>query len=180
MRLLNKNTVFFFTFAFSSFASHAATTTQELARINIELSGEVVTSVCGVVEAETNKYVDLGVHSLRGLKNIGDKTQPVMIPFNLGNCHPGSPVTITFSGIADSSNSEFLALENATNAAQSVAIEILDAEKNRLAINTKSKSMSVDERGNISTRFYANYIVTRSSIAPGLAQANANFTIQYD
>lgn len=152
----------------------------ELARINVELFGEVTTSTCGVLESEQHKYIDLGVHSIKSLNGVGTKTKPVPIPFTLSNCHPNSPITLTFSGTQDVSNPEFLALESLPNMAKNVAIELLDYDKKRLPLNTKSQTLTADQDGRIVTNFYANYIVTRDSVTPGVANANAQFTIQYD
>lgn len=162
----------------SSHIGHAAL--NELARINVELFGEVTTSTCGVLESEQHKYIDLGIHSTKSLNSIGAKTKPVPIPFSLSNCHPNSPITLTFSGTQDASNSDLLALESVPNMAKNIAIELLDHDKKRLPINTKSQTLTADQDGRVVTDFYANYIATSDSITPGVANANAQFTIQYD
>lgn len=162
----------------SSHIGHTAM--NELARTNLDIFGEVTTATCGVVEAEQHKYIDLGVYSTQSLNHVGAKTKPVPIPFRLSNCHPNSPVTLTFSGTRDLSNPDLLALENLPNAAKDIAIELLDQEKKRLPINTKSQSLMADQEGKIVTNFYANYIVTGDSMSPGIANASAEFTVQYD
>lgn len=154
--------------------------TQELGHINIVLSGEVVVSTCGVLESEKNKYVDLGIYSTKNLNMVGNKSITIPIPFNLRSCLPGVPITLSFSGTQDENDSELLAIDNTTNSAKNIAIEILNPDKKRLPLNTKSQTLTADQDGNFSTIFYANYVVTKNSASPGVANASAQFTIQYD
>jgi len=151
-----------------------------LGKINFELHGMVVAYSCGVVDSETEKYIDLGKHATKSLSSAGTKSTLVPIPFDLTNCPPNGTVNITFTGNKDSINTELLAIDKNANSAKNIAIEISDKNKKRIPIGVKSENMSVDNNGNISTLFYANYIVTEGSSTAGLANANAQFTIQYD
>jgi type 1 fimbria pilin len=151
-----------------------------LGKINYELYGVVTVSTCGVVESESEKYVDLGKYGTKNLASVGDKSLAVAIPFDLSNCPPNGSVNVTFSGSKDSINNELLAIENNANSAKNIAIEISDKSKKRIPLGMKSDNMLVDQNGNLSTLFYANYIVTQSSSTAGFANANAQFTVEYD
>ncbi|MFW1800777.1 fimbrial protein [Acinetobacter nematophilus] len=151
-----------------------------LGRINFELYGVVTISTCGVLDSESEKYVDLGKHGTKNLASAGDKSLVVAIPFDLSNCPPNGSVNVTFSGNKDSVNNELLAIENNANSAKNIAIEISDKNKKRIPIGVKSENMLVDQNGNLSTLFYANYIVTQNRSTAGWANANAQFTVQYD
>lgn len=180
MNLLNKYTKIIGSLICLGISHSSYADDVELGHINIELYGEVTVSTCGILESEQNKYVDLGSHATKDLSRVGNKTVPVSIPFNLSNCPPGSPVTLTFSGNRNQVNPELLALEDTPNAATNIAIEILDSDKKRLPLDTKSPSLIADQDGNIFTTFYANYIATKDFATPGVANGNAQFTLQYD
>ena len=170
--------IFIIMIILSNSLSHAATI--ELGKINLSLSGEVIVSTCGVLDSEGDKHVNLGTYSLQNLRHAGNTSPLVTIPFTLTNCLPGGPVTLTFSGTNSIVNSELLALDNGVNSASNIAIEILNPDKTRLAINTKSQSLTADQNGSISTIFFAHYIVTQDNPIPGHANATAQFTVQYD
>jgi type 1 fimbria pilin len=151
-----------------------------LGKINYELYGVVTVSSCGVLDSQSEKYIDLGKHGTKDLSAVGARSNAVAIPFDLSNCPPNGSVNITFSGNKDSVNNELLAIENNANSAKNIAIEISDKNKKRIPLGMKSDNMLADQNGNLSTLFYANYIVTQSSSTAGLANANAQFTVQYD
>lgn len=178
MRNLNKISIIFLNILVITSSSYAATV--QLTRINIRLSGEVIAYTCGVLEEEKEKYINLGTYSTKNLNAVGKKGRIIPIPFNLYNCAPGVPFTLTFSGSSDSSNADLLALDQQTNSAKNIAIEILTPNKTRLPLNKKSESFKADSNGSLSTTFYANYIVTKNSPTAGVANATAQFTIQYD
>lgn len=157
-----------------------ANTSIELAKINIELYGVVTTASCGVLESEQEKYVKLGTISSKNLSQTGDQSAPIPFQFEMRNCPPDGSVTIRFDGVKDTDNIELLALENVTNKASNIAIEIRDQDKNRLAIGQQSTRFKVDADGHASALFYANYIVTKGQATAGSANANAQFSIQYD
>lgn len=160
--------------------THAADSTVELGRINIELYGVVTTATCGVLESEQEKYVRLGTINSKSLTATGDRSTPIPFEFNMSNCPPNGSVTITFDGAKDTENIELLAIADGTNKAENIAIEIRDQDKNRLAIGQKSETFKVDTDGHVSALFYANYIVTQGQATAGTANANAQFSIQYD
>ncbi|MFW1745482.1 fimbrial protein [Acinetobacter guillouiae] len=150
------------------------------ASINLYLSGEVTEITCGVLIGDKEKKVDLGTNATNNLKKVGDRTMPVAIQFNLSNCPASGSVGVTFNGIKDVENNELLSLDKINNSASNIAIEISDKNKKRLPLGTKSGKLIGDVNGNISTLFYANYIVTKGSATPGIANANAEFTITYE
>ncbi len=166
-------------FSFPVF-THAADSTAELGRINIELHGVVTTATCGVLESEQEKYVRLGTVGSKSLSTVGDRSTPIPFEFQMSNCPPNGSVTITFDGLKNTENIELLAIADSTNKAENIAIEIRDQDKKRLAIGQKSETFKVDTDGHVSALFYANYIVTKGQATAGTANASAQFSIQYD
>lgn len=145
----------------------------------LDLRGEVTVETCGVLESDEHKYVDLGIYAAKDLAQLGRKTGSVPIPFHLMNCGSEIPISIKFEGESDPNDLELLKIEASRNSATNVAIEILDENKKRLPLGTKSYYMS-DVEGEINTLFYANYIVTKEKSTPGQANAKAQFSIEYE
>ena len=143
------------------------------------LKGEVILYTCGVAESEVNKYVKLGRYSTKDMQGKGAKSQSIPIPFALINCGPNRPVTITFNGTRDLVDNELLKLTQDKSVAKNIAIEMQDAQRNRLPLGKKSGYIS-DSDGNVHTQFYAHYITTEESPTPGKAKANATFLIEYE
>lgn len=146
--------------------------------LQVHLLGEITFYACGIAATEENKYINLGQNATRELKSVGDKSVSMPIPFTLMDCPPDSPVTITFEGPRDALNNGYLAIESGSSAATNVAIEMLDSKRNHLPFGQKSNFTS-DANGNLSTQFYAHYIVTRTSSTPGIVKAKATFLIEY-
>ncbi|OBU07351.1 fimbria assembly protein [Morganella psychrotolerans] len=164
----------------SGFLSPHFAAAYELGRVNLRLSGEIVAYTCGVEVSQANKKVNLGRWPLKHLKATGDRTQSMPFGFQLQNCPPSSSVTIVFSGKKDKQDNTLLALTEGAAAAKSVAVEILDSQKKRLPLDTKSPKIAMDINGNGQAQFYANYIATGSQPTPGTADADATFMITYE
>ena len=162
-----------------------------LGTYNFTLKGNATTATCGVEEGDANKYVTLGLTSTRFLKTPGDRSPRVPIPFNLSLCPVGASVTFMFTGEQDAANNQLLALSNLNdpNTAKHVAIEISDNQYTRVPIckssqfptapSYKSRPFPVDANGKVSTIFYANYMATDGAATTGIANAYAEFLIEY-
>lgn len=159
----------------------------ELGTYNFTLKGNVTLVTCGVDSGAADKSIDMGKMSIRNLKKPGDKSPRMPIPFNLIQCPPNAQVTFSFVGEQNSIDKQLLALSNAnaTTTAKHVAIEITDANYNRVPISlsggtlNKSPIFLADNNGNLSVVFYANYIATDGAATAGVANANAEFRIEY-
>lgn len=160
--------------------SHALDRRIELGQTNLELSGTVTTSTCGILSSEQDKYIDLGTVTSQRLVSAGSQSTPVPIHFEMNNCPPNSAITIMFNGTQDQENAELLAIEDRNNKAENIAIEISDQNKKRLALGENSQPFIVDNEGKISALFYANYFATKAQAKAGIANANAQVSIQYD
>lgn len=148
-----------------------------LGEINIELRGNVVDFTCAVIASDSNKSVDLGTWPTKQLQTSGDTTQPVSFTLKLEGCPPGS-ASITFSG-TPAPGTTLLALDNALMA-QKVAIELRDSDRTRLPLEQASQTVGIDENGNATLTFFANYIALADGVQPGVARADATFMINYN
>ncbi|MCU6678109.1 fimbria assembly protein [Leclercia tamurae] len=148
-----------------------------LGHINIQLYGNIVDFTCVAEGSDSNKTVQLGRWPTRQLSTTGSRTQAIPFTLKLTGCPPGA-ASVTFSGIADASDNQLLALNDASQA-RSVAVEILDGTKTRLPLQQASRKVTVDAAGNAELAFYANYIATANNPQPGRADADATFMINY-
>ena len=148
-----------------------------LGNINIQLYGNIVDFTCVAEGSDNNKTVQLGRWPTRQLSTTGSRTQAIPFTLKLTGCPPGA-ASVTFSGIADASDNQLLALNDASQA-RSVAVEILDGTKTRLPLQQASREVTVDAAGNAELAFYANYIAMANNPQPGRADADATFMINY-
>ena len=148
-----------------------------LGTININLHGNVVDFSCTVNTADIDKTVDLGRWPTTQLLNAGDTTALVPFSLRLEGCPPGS-VAILFTG-TPASDTNLLALDDPAMA-QTVAIELRNSDRSRLALGEASPTEEVDANGNVTLNFFANYRALASGVRPGVAKAHAIFMINYN
>lgn len=155
-------------------------TANVLKEINLELYGNIRIWACGIMSSEDNRLIDLGKHSLKNLSSIDDRSTAIPISLSLSNCPPNGTVNISVIGNIDKTNNELLAVDEITNAAKNIAIEIRDKDKKRVPIGTKKVGLNTDSSGNLSTVFYANYIVTKPTVEAGAAKSKMQFIVEYE
>lgn len=148
-----------------------------LGQINIQLYGNIVDFTCVAEGSDSSKTVPLGTWPTKQISTTGSRTQAIPFSLKLTGCPPGA-ASVTFSGDADATDSQLLAL-NDTSQASHVAVEILDRDKTRLPLQQASREVNVDAQGNAELAFYANYIATANNPQPGRADADATFMINY-
>lgn len=110
-----------------------------LGTININLHGNVVDFSCTVNTADIDKTVDLGRWPTTQLLNAGDTTALVPFSLRLEGCPPGS-VAILFTG-TPASDTNLLALDDPAMA-QTVAIELRNSDRSRLALGRRARLRS--------------------------------------
>jgi len=170
--MVKKRSLIALTWLFSQ-AGFAAT---PLGEINIELRGNIVDFSCTVEAADSNKTVNLGDWPTRQLSTPGSTTASVPFSLKLTGCPPGS-ASITFSG-TPAAEASLLALSD-SEMAKTVAVELRDSSRNRLALEHASQQAVIDGNGDVTLQFYANYIALSPNVQPGDANADATFTINY-
>lgn len=152
-----------------------------LGQINIRLTGMVVALGCTVDPNDVNKPVQLGEWATRHLKKTGQTTSPVPFTILLTGC-TASGVTTRFTGAKDTLNPELLSLKSDDKSyAFGIAVQIMDSKGQRIPMGSNAPRGVVDERGNVTLSFLANYVVTgNDSVKPGTADADTEFTLSYD
>lgn len=152
----------------------------ELGKINLQLTVEVVSFSCGISINQSNKTIELGSWSNQIFKKKGDTSPEKIIEYYISDCPATPTVTFRFSGSKDLQDPELLAIDKNALAAQNIAIELLDHDKKRLALNSTSAKVQLDKNGNGVATFYARYMATSAIPPTGKANATATFSIQYD
>ncbi|HEY3986830.1 fimbria assembly protein [Cedecea sp.] len=155
----------------------AANAASPLGEINVELRGNIVDYTCVVETGGDNKTVKMGSWPTKQLRTAGSTTQAMPFSLRLTGCPPSGTASITFSG--KNTGTGLLAL-NSASTAKNVAIELLNEDKSRLLLDNASKTMQVDANGDVTMKFWANYIATADNADAGLANADATFLINYN
>ncbi|TKK13039.1 hypothetical protein EcCFBP13530_23185 [Enterobacter cancerogenus] len=152
-----------------------------LAKINIRLSGTVVALGCTVNPADVDKPVDLGEWATKNMKKAGQTTRQVPFAIHLTGC-TASGVTTVFTGTKDKIMPELLALKNdGADCAAGVAVQIMDSAGKLIPMGDNAPRGVVDENGNLTFSFRANYVATGDdTVRPGAADADTVFTLTYD
>lgn len=156
----------------SAFAYQASAST------NIELTGTIVALGCTVDPGDVNKPVILGDWVTTQLKKAGDHTKPYAFSIHLTGCAVNG-VTVAFSGQKDAHDATLLALD-AEATAQGVAVQIMDAKQNRIAMGDNAPEAVPDANGDATLNFLANYVSTQDRVTGGSASADTEFTLSYD
>ncbi len=117
--------------------------------ININLHGNVVDFSCTVNTADIDKTVDLGRWPTTQLLNAGDTT--ALVPFSL-RLEDVLRVQLRFIYGTPASDTNLLALDDPAMA-QTIAIELRNSDRSRLALGAASPTEEVDANGNVTLNF---------------------------
>ncbi|ECP6958883.1 type 1 fimbrial protein subunit FimA [Salmonella enterica] len=132
----------------------------------IHFEGKLVNAACAVSTKSADQTVTLGQYRTASFTAIGDTTAQV-----------------PFSGQADNTNTNLLAVSSADNSttATGVGIEILDNTSSPLKPDgaTFSAKQALVE-GTNTLRFTARYKATAAATTPGQANADATFIMKYE
>lgn len=145
--------------------------------VAINFTGTIKAAACDI-SGGADQTVPLGDVSTTSFGNPGD-VSPAK-PFSIVlNCPVGGPgqAMVTFSGVA-ASNPELLALD--TGGAAGVAVRINESDGNLIQLGTPSAVTTLVSGMNTLT-YQAQYqsLVDRPEITAGVANATAQFTINY-
>lgn len=148
-----------------------------LAKINIELSGNIVALGCTVDPGDVDKTVSLGDWATKQLRYPSGHSEPVAFSIHLTGC-TASGVTLAFTGTRDTTDNTLLAL-NDDSTATGVAVEIMDVSHKRIAMGGNAGRVVVDSQGDAVLNFSARYQAVATPSA-GSADADSEFTLTYD
>ncbi|MFX1211081.1 fimbrial protein [Escherichia coli] len=105
----------------------------------IKISGRVLDYGCTVSSDSLNFTVDLQKNSARQFPTTGSTSPAVPFQITLSECSKGTTgVRVAFNGIEDAENNTLLKLDEGSNTASGLGIEILDANRGARRIRKKS------------------------------------------
>lgn len=162
--------------------AHAAPTTVNGGSVHFK--GEVVNAACAVDASSVDQTVRLGQVKTATLSESGKTSSAVGFNIQLNDCNTtvATKASIAFSGVTvGAANTTALALESsAAGGATNVGVQVLDNAGTALTFDGAgwSKSVTLSDGSN-TLPFQARYIATGVATA-GIANANANFKVQYE
>lgn len=120
---------------------------------------------------------------------VGYESYPISVgnirgfQITLSECSKGTTgVRVAFNGIEDAENNTLLKLDEGSNTASGLGIEILDANMRPVKLNDLHAGMQwiplVPEQNNI-LPYSARLKSTQKSVNPGLVRASATFTLEF-
>ncbi|MGP0812995.1 fimbrial protein, partial [Escherichia coli] len=127
--------------------------------------------------------VDLQKNSARQFPTTGSTSPAVPFQITLSECSKGTTgVRVAFNGIEDAENNTLLKLDEGSNTASGLGIEILDGNMRPVKLNDLHAGMQwiplVPDQNNI-LPYSARLKSTQKSVNPGLVSASATFTLEF-
>ena len=141
----------------------------------IKISGRVLDYGCTVSSDSLNFTVDLQKNSARQIPTTGSTRPAVPFQITLSESSKGTTgVRVAFNTL--------LKLDEGSNTASGLGIEILDANMRPVKLNDLHAGMQwiplVPEQNNI-LPYSARLKSTQKSVNPGLVRASATFTLEF-
>lgn len=149
---------------------------------NMTINGTVLPSSCDIDDSSQTQSINLGTFSANTFSSAGDVSPDVPLDIKLTGC--GDSIvgaTLTFSGNADTGNSNLLALSDTTGTgmlASGVGVEIKDSNGTAIPLNTASKQYSLSA-GDNTLSFLLHYKSTTVPVTAGYATAVMYFDVDY-
>ena len=145
--------------------------------------GENKNDGCTVSSDSLNFTVDLQKNSARQFPTTGSTSPAVPFQITLSECSKGTTgVRVAFNGIEDAENNTLLKLDEGSNTASGLGIEILDGNMRPVKLNDLHAGMQwiplVPEQNNI-LPYSARLKSTQKSVNPRLVSASATFTLEF-
>ena len=171
----------------------------------VHFRGEIIDSTCEVTPETKDQVVDLGKVNRTAFSGVDDVAAPTAFSIDLtqcpetfksaairfdgnedahgnGNLAIGTPLDNSndaAAGISPSDNSGDYTSAGAVSAAKGVAIRLYNrADNTQVKLYENSASTPISN-GNASMKFMARYIATETTIDPGTANADSQFTVEY-
>lgn len=134
-------------------------------------------------EHSADKHVPLQKNSARQFPTTGSTSPAVPFQITLSECSKGTTgVRVAFNGIEDAENNTLLKLDEGSNTASGLGIEILDGNMRPVKLNDLHAGMQwiplVPDQNNI-LPYSARLKSTQKSVNPGLVSASATFTLEF-
>lgn len=148
----------------------------------VNISGTIQDNTCAVAADSKNKTVQLGNVTRSQFSFVGERSPAVPFVINLENCGPAaSEATVTFSGTADTVNSDLFAIDKTSDSATGLAVAIYDSSGNIVAPEKPSGGYALKPNEvSVALNFTARYKSVIEEVTPGSADAVTTFVLNYD
>lgn len=155
--------------------AHAANDTSG----TVNFTGKVLANTCTLTSKDVS--VDMGFVLTDQFTQAGNTGPNKDVDIKLTGCDAElQGATVKFTGTADTTAPDDLALTVGTDTAKGIAIELDDEDGKKVALNgDPSKEYSLKGGGDKTLHFTAHYVSTADAVSAGHADANANFDLTY-
>ncbi|MTD29410.1 fimbrial protein [Erwinia sorbitola] len=140
-------------------------------------------NTCSISVDSQNFSVDLMSYKPEELYAVGVVTPYVPFRIIFNKCGSlATAVKVGYMGPSDNENTTLLKIDAGINAASGMAIQILDNDKNPVALNASRDSLHwtrLTPNQSNTLEFYARLMVTRSPISSGIVAATVNFNLEF-
>ncbi len=147
------------------------------------LDGATFSAKTDLIDGTNILPFHLQKNSARQFPTTGSTSPAVPFQITLSECSKGTTgVRVAFNGIEDAENNTLLKLDEGSNTASGLGIEILDGNMRPVKLNDLHAGMQwiplVPEQNNI-LPYSARLKSTQKSVNPGLVRASATFTLEF-
>ncbi|CAI1567657.1 fimbrial protein BcfF [Serratia quinivorans] len=144
------------------------------ADVTVNIKGSVLNVSCNVNNNSVD--VDLGTIVAQQYETAGIASDPKDVAIDLTGCSNTSTVTASFSGVADSTDPDLLAINSGSGAASNLAIQILDSTSNPVALGDTIDFPVTDSAATV--EFKLRYKST-GTVTAGNADSTLNVDFAY-
>lgn len=165
-------------------ASASAAAVTNAGSSTVRFTGAITDVTCEIDTGSQDQTVNLGTVGANSFKAAGDVAAPRNFNIKVVKCPPAvSQVSIRFDGKATGNDYNTLAIDQATDAATNVGIQITELATGKvLPLTQDSTPVPVAGEGDARSAtiyFKANYVATAVPVTAGPANATATFDITY-
>lgn len=135
----------------------------------VYVSGTITDNTCSLSPGSENINVAMGAVSQRQFYRAGDGSAWQPFAIDLQNCgSTASGVTVSFSGAADSRNTDLLALTAGESDASGIGIALYDQNKTLIPLGQESDVVTLSPgQASAHLQFYARYLADGGAVRPG-------------
>lgn len=160
----------------------------------VHFRGEIIDSTCEVTADTKNQNVDLGKVNRTAFDGVGSLAAPTAFEIDLEKCPDTyTKAAVRFDGVEAPGGNGDLSVGNPATTeapgdftgtgtaatAKGVAIRIFNRGDNSQVQLAKDSAYSDISAGTAAMKFMARYIATDATVTPGTANADSQFTIEY-
>ncbi|MEG5747394.1 fimbrial protein [Enterobacter asburiae] len=148
----------------------------------VNIAGVIQDNTCEIASDSQNFVVDMGVMAQKQFRKVGDSSPDKSFSINLEHCGPAaSEATVTFSGVADSLNSDLFAIDVSSDSVNGLALGIYDGNGKPVPPGKTSTGVALKpEQAEAVLDFSARYTAVKDSVTAGSTNVTVTFVINYE